>query len=173
MIDCNKDFDEVIRYIQPGIMLYNLVKFNDDETYKFALIIKEDEYHLRRISKNPLIEIRLGVFNIRDIAFIVMMAKIYDNPDVLYETYINIFNSLEHQTLQSLSQQDNLYLLIFSKQNECVRKIMLKNSIKEKFKNIENMMSEYIPWSMTDFDMAKIQFMKTYPDAFKLWESMK
>lgn len=162
-----------IKSMEPGLMIYEILQNAITNEKEFHFIIREDNYHINNISKNPLFELLVGVINIEDIALVVAMVRFNDNPDTIYETYLNIFSENGRVALNSLATQDYINFSLFGDKGEIKRIIQTDNNIKQRMNNIKAMTQEYLPWSMNDFDKAKEKFMKIYNNGFELFNYLK
>lgn len=170
MIENGSQLYEFVEMLAPGIMFSDNMMNMEENKKEFSFIIKEDNMYLRNISKYPQIELIAGAFNLNDIMVIVFLVKFHDNDDVLYECFLNIHSESNKETLEILSEQEFINIIMFDENIEIKRTIRLKNNIKERMRNLNEMAKGYIPWSMEQFDEAKDIVLKNNPDAFRFWD---
>lgn len=170
MIINSSNLHEFICNLPPGVMFFdNLLNLIDNKK-EFSFIIKEEDGYLGNISKYPNVELISGAFKIKDVLLIVFLIKFNDNPDVLYETFLNIHSDSNKDTLKVISEQDYINIILFNESNSIHRSIRLNNNIREKMKQLNTMSTDYIPWTMEEFDIAKEIVLKQNNDSFKFWD---
>lgn len=158
-------------YTPPGVMVYDLISF-DDGPIEFSFHIKEETNYIFR-HQNPLIEVRMGMMQYKNVYIIPMMVQVNFDEEMMYETMFNY-----HQTsggepyLHALQQQDNIYLIFYDEKNKESRRIRIKNQFKQDVQQFTNILKTTEPWSMEDFDRAKEQLYANFPTGMDLWRAI-
>lgn len=162
--------DDILLIMPPGTMTSDIVINTDTGKKEFVFIIKEDNFYLKNLSKYPPIEVVSGVFDIDNVFVIAFLMKFHDNPDVLYESYLNVYSTTRRDSLDILSKQNNFKILVYDEKDKEHRVLRLKNHLKEDLEKMKKISQTYSPWSMSQFDDAKEKIFKMFPDGFIMWD---
>lgn len=170
-----QDLQEFIKSLEIGYMFYHfLMEPNgDNEDAMVAFIIKDNQYRLNKLK--PIVAVNfisVGV-DIKNVLVIDVLMKFPDITDTIYECFINAKNNESGASaIRSLATKNKYHIIFVNEYNEIFRQVKFDNSGKENFKQFEYRLSEWLSWSMEEFDTAKEEFLEKYPDAFELFENV-
>lgn len=159
-------------YIDYGHMVYDLVSIDNNE-FEFAFLVKEKSIYINRHKHNPSVEFRTGLVNINGIWVVPFMILINRDYDMLYECVFNY-----HQTsggkeyLDVLERQDNIHIIFFDENNKNARNIRISNQIKDEMCEYNIRLSSIKPWTMEQFDYAKLKMYEMFPTPMVLWNKL-
>lgn len=163
---------EGLELIPPGYVFFDFMKEDgkSDEEACFTIIVKEEQNRLKKLK--PVVNIQMVTvgIDIDDIFFIDVMFQFSDITDTLYEFNINAKDEdWGKLALDKLASQNRLYIAFYNENNEFYRNIMVTNNQKKEFLKFQMRLSEWLPWNDEQFNQAKENFLKAYPDIFKFW----
>lgn len=158
-------------YTPPGIMVYDLISVDFGEP-EFAFFIKEETPYIFKHPK-PLIEVRMGIMQMKNVLVVPMMVLVNFDSDMLYETMFNYYQTNGGSMyLKVLKKQDRILLFFCDESNREVRRIRINNNFKSQIQSIEKILQEVSPWTMEEFDKAKETLYEQYPAGEDLWKAL-
>ena len=142
---------EMIKTVQPGLMLSGVGGPTEEEKH-FIFLIREDEKYIKKVGKYPTVQIRMGTFeNINNAIGAIVMIRFENNPDLTYDGWLNYHAPMAQ--IDRLGEQDKLIFKFFTSK-DCVRTLAIKNSLKENFIELIEK-SKTTKWEMKEFDEVK------------------
>lgn len=115
----------------------------------------------------------MEILNYKNVYIAPMMILVNFDREMLYETMFNYYRTEGGEKyLDALSRQDNISLLFCNEQNEVVRRICVKNSIKNDVKEMIKIFKKANPWASEEFDRAKEKLYRQFPSPEDLWKAL-
>lgn len=157
--------DEMIRAAEPGSMIYSRVEM--DGTTQTALLIREERDIIDHLGKNPVLELRFGVFHEQGVVLVTLMLKA-DNE--LYEAWVNFHAVGGAEALADLSTQSTLPIVLYTKRPRPERTLGIPNRLRLAVANAAELCRSASAWEMRDFDIAREGVYRLYPSVQALWD---
>jgi hypothetical protein len=158
---------ELIKTVEPGMMLFGVGGNSPDDT-KFVFLIREEEKYLKKIGRYPMVQVRFGIFEgITNAIGALVMVRFENNPDMTYDSWLNYYAPEKH--VNKLAAQEQLIFKLYSS-TDCVRTLAISNSLAPVL-NTYIKKSKKMEWSMNEFDKVKAYIYKKY-DPIELWNSL-
>lgn len=157
----------------PGLSIYGDWKENEEDPFETAIFIQEENKFINKLSKYPKVHIKAGLIFYENIGLVVVQVLINNNYDMLYEFFINYWQSGGgKQYFSNLANQDRI-MLFFYRGHERKRNIQVENQLKDGFKSFMIELLKYSPWSTEDFDKAKEKLYADFPKPVDLWRKLE
>lgn len=167
-----ESLDFVIKLMSPGYMIYTLTKNRNklEDGDIFTLIVKDETFRLNMLQKKVKMGFCCIAQEIDGVLVLDLLLKFRDIKDTIYETIINGKDEMGQLAIEALCNSPKIGILFYNERSQRIRHLLVKNQLKEDFKRYKYILSEWLDWSMEDFDRAKAKYMDLNPDAFKTWK---
>ncbi|MFT9498266.1 nucleotide modification associated domain-containing protein [Anaerosolibacter sp.] len=118
-----------------GVYLYRgSITDPDPESFETMLIINEEQKYINKLGYRPIIEVKLAVYEVNGIYAVSFLIMVNQDPDMLYESWLNYFWEDGKKYFEDLSKQDNIIISYFCA-DEITGEIKRNLRIKYKFRN--------------------------------------
>jgi len=169
------DLIEILKIMPPRNMIYAHAVFEgngDLETY-FAII--EEPRFLKCLGKYPVLTVRTGLLYYNGVCLVPFMMRVDGNNDLLYESWLNYHSvgDIGKKSFRDLTKQDNIVFAFYDSFGNEVRKIGIKNNLKEQFQDFIEHIESLDVWSMSDFDRERNNLYRDYPTPLDLWNALE
>ena len=161
---------EVLRDMPPGSVVYaNYLDENADE--KPMLCIKDYKPYIDNLPYRVPVELRMGLFEIKDVLLIPLLVCLNRDHQYMYETWINIKTSEGIKFLQTLSESSEIMLSFYDENTKSTRHKRTAHDATQ----IKRIMQHAIPkksWMLDEFDDAREEIYEQYPTPHELWDAL-
>jgi hypothetical protein len=164
------DAEAVIKHGRPGMMIFGRVKQAISSPWQTVFYIREDYQHIKAIPPNPIIEVRMGIMYQDNVYLFPLILKLAGE---IYECWFNYHASGVAEALGCFSRQEQNVILIYGDSLKQERSIAFKNSQKEAFCAITDVLKNNPVWSMVEFDQARNKLYALYKSPQELWNVLK
>jgi hypothetical protein len=165
----NADPFELVKRLMPGLMIYGRAKEKAEDDWTIIFLIREEEKYIKRLKYNPVLQVRMGLYDVNGVMPVVLMLKA--GEDMLYDGWLNYHSPDGEENIRCLMRQERLIFQFYDRY-ECRRTLAAENSIKEIMHDQVEEIKKCRPWSMKAFDRAKERLYEIYPTGQALWENM-
>ncbi|MCG8514585.1 MAG: hypothetical protein MI740_10615 [Halanaerobiales bacterium] len=165
----NVDPFELIKIVQPGLMLFGRGKEKLEDQMQTIFLIKEEDKYIKKLKYNPVLQVRFRTFALDNVIAVLIMMKA--ETDMLYDGWFNYFDISAQEAFLDLKEQDKLFFSFYNNEDK-QRTIAINNRLKDSFSEAEEMITKLPCWSMQDFDTVKNQIYSKYPNGQILWNNM-
>lgn len=165
---------EFIKKAPIGSCIYELIGFNKPESKEFTILVKDHSAYMSRFGKHPVFVVKSGIIYDEKVVLIPFMFSINGDDDMIYEMWINYWadSGYGREAFRQLLTQDSIRFIFFNENQEQVRMIKTKNSLKDGLIQAQRILQSFSPWSMIDFDNSRNQFLKSYPTVKNLFMAL-
>ena len=160
---------QFLAHAQPGQA--GLMRFLIDEGMVTVMVIREDDEHLQALPTQPMIEVRSALLIENRVGLVAILAKIENE---IYETWLNRhFEGMGlDECLDDLAQQEKLLFAFYVDGPEPARTIWSPNRFQDEFARYQEAIGGMEPWSMPQFDQARMRVMQRFPSVQDLWGTL-
>lgn len=159
---------ELIKTYPSGSALYGRTGETTD-TLETCILIREDEPQIRKISANPIVELRSGLWEGKGAIIIAVMVK---SAGLLYETWWNYHrDDGGDKYFDDMIRQSMIPILVYDNHTQR-RSILVRNSLAPSFKKYKGKILAATPWAMAEFDNERERIYARYPNVTALWEAL-
>ena len=67
---------ELVKTLQPGIMIYGKAKAKIEDEFTFVFLIREEDEYIERLNLSPTVQVKTGLLVYNNAAAILVMIKI-------------------------------------------------------------------------------------------------
>jgi hypothetical protein len=168
------DPESVIRQAQPGTMMFARVIFERGSGWETAFLVREEPEYVERLGRNPVIELRAGVFVKSGI---VLAALLMQAGQELYETWFNY--CVSEASFADMMKQQRIAIAFYTPAKG--RQIAVPNNVGEFFAQAEQLAKALPRWGMCDSiaplqqrrnRLAREQVYSEYPAVQALWRAL-
>jgi hypothetical protein len=138
---------EVLDKLEVGGAISLISKKSDKE--EVSIIVKEDEYHLNKIGKAPMVNIRGGIVRNENAAVMIVMFN-FNDVDYKYELWLNYRNNFGKKAVTLLLNQETILIECCDKELKTVHQFRINNSLKKLATSCIAISGEYITWDNED-----------------------
>lgn len=151
-----------------------IVEDETTQTPQVSWIFKSHRAEIDALGSTPLIEFRLGTFQVRRVVVVVILMR-SDHTPTIFETWINGYNLSRDglRVLQLLQSQSQLALHFFNEDIEEQRTFCTENPSQPFFQRCYEQILRRPAWTMQEFDAAKDVLCAAYPSTFALWNAIQ
>lgn len=162
---------ELVKKLRPGLMIYGNAKEKMEDEFTFIFLAREDDKYIKKLGDSPIIEVRAGLLSHNNVAAILVMAKINDDDDMMYDVWLNYWanGQGEGKAFDRLQYQDNLVFQFYDSL-EIKRSIGIPNKLKGDINQFIEKIKPYPKWTMSEFDALKGYYYNKYPTGQGLWK---
>jgi len=177
-----QDISIVVEQIPLGTCVPLISRTEESVFPEVIWYIKEIDNFIDAIPiHHPVINIQSASFAHGDVVLLVVLTKIEmgrqgditPQPETftVYETYMNYhaYRPNETNAIDLLIEQDRLVFAFYNNQCEKKRTIVTPNRIKDYFKETKNIILTRPPWTMQQFDNAKL-YLQHQLDLETMWD---
>jgi hypothetical protein len=159
--------ESLITHAPPSTMIYSRFVAGDQKIWETGLLIREDAEHIEKLPRNPVIEVRAGLFIEGGVQILAIMVKAVG---VLYETWFNYHQRGmdTDEYLHDWATQESLAVIVYGQKGR-ERSIRIRNPLVDIATKAQKRLQQAEPWSMEDFDAARGRLYDRYPTADDLW----
>ena len=153
----------------PGTGAYALFKDESSGNDVTAFIIKEDTQHINRLPDSVNVDVRAWPFSRFGVFLLVVLLRIEGK---IYETWWNWYNEFCQKCFLNILSQDKLLFSFYVDDEKPQRTIWISNKLKESFELAKDNFQKFKklkPWTMQEFDIARNELYKEYPNPSSLW----
>lgn len=158
-----------------GSALYSRVQF-DGGHWEVAWILREEKARLRQLGKEPPVEFRAGVFVQDGVLLIPVLVRVGKvAPENIFETWVNVCQAGGNgpDVVKDLAAQERIAIQFYDSRPEPERSLQIYNSMRSFFESLTEQLQIVTPWTMRQFDQAREQIYKRYPEIMDLWRGLK
>lgn len=159
---------ELIKTMPPGSASYGRAG-ESREKMETCFLIREDEEQIKKIPKNPVIQLRSGFWE-EPVCLVTVMVMIGGLP---YETWWNYHQPYGsgRTAFEDMIRQTMIPILVYD-HREMKRSVMIRNSLAPAFRGYAEKILARPPWGMKNFDEAREEIYRKYPSVMKLWSAL-
>lgn len=162
---------EFLSQIPCGHMIFGSTAI-DGEDFKTTVFIKMEEKFIKRLGYAPVFQTRAGLINVGGVPVLNMQIRINMSERMHLEGFLNYMTEYELPAFKDFSTMDKINYVFVNERTEIVTIVKVKNEVKEEFIAAIKIASEFTPWGMTDFDIAKAKLMNRY-SVQELWDKFR
>lgn len=163
----------LINFSPPGTMIYAEVGFSKP-VYETSFLIKEIQPQIAMISETAHIEFNSCSILIENVTLILMLLQFDYDPGLTYAGFFDYnLSETSKRCLKNLATQEFLRILFFNGEPKPAKRFSLKNKLQAGFRLYLQNLNNKAPWSMEDFEYAKLTILGQFPDINSLWHSLK
>ena len=158
---------ELIKQMPAGSAVYARAGQKSD-SMETCILIREDDSQIKRIRKNPIIELRSGLWE-SHVCVVALMVKLAGLP---YETWWNYHQEGGGEKyFEDMTRQLTLPILVYDEQSKR-RSVMVRNSLSSIFRSYADKLRLKPPWSMKAFDAARDRIYDEHATVIDLWNAL-
>jgi hypothetical protein len=160
--------------IPAGTLICDVIRDRGREP-EAAFLLKDKQIRLDLIPRNQFdIEFRCSHIILDDVLLVPLLMRFCQNPDLTYETWFNYHQSEEVKKCFSLlAAQETIRLLLVNECDQSVDVIHVSNNLRLGFLDSLGRFQNRLPWTESDFEYAKNNLLRLYPNTGALWNGLK
>lgn len=137
-------------------------------------LVREESSVIKKLTTTK-ISLRARLFNKNNVALILIMFQIGNNPPRLFETFWNYYMESEYGKMifELMSTQDDIAVHLYGESGTIEQSILMNNSFRNFFKAAIKKIQDMPQWSVEQFDKEKEELHRIYPSIETLWEAIK
>lgn len=163
--------DRLMKDVPPGIAAFSIGSLDGKD--RVALLAKERSDIIRRLATPILVPIRSGAIPIGNVLLVVVMFRLGEGREQLFETHWNYYNENGSEVFALMAEQTTIPIIIYGDSGGQERHIMVSNYIQPFFERMIITMESIRPWSMEEFDQAKLVVYERWPTPEVMWEALR
>lgn len=132
-----------------------------------AVYLREDDFRLRVIQRQPVAELRLGRFDSEGVLVAVLLLRLDRNDAMTFETWVNAGTPAGVRTLQTLGDRTSVDLVLVG--NTETRVLPLRSGIGPTARRIVDEIRTRPAWNESAFSAACRRVSGLYPGVKDLW----
>lgn len=165
-----KEVEMLVRS-RPGDATWTQFRIQEDSVFLAGIIAKLEPGETTRIPKNPQVEMCAACFPVNHVGLVPWMARIEGDPNWVFESWINIYASGIESPLEGLTNQKEMYLVLFENSRIPTHFLRIQNDID--WHRISKDTNKHPIWSMSKFDESRESLYQHYPNVDSLWNKLK
>lgn len=118
------------------------------------------------------VPVRAGAIPIDNVLLVVVMFRLGGGREQLYETHWNYYTENGSETFLLMAEQTTIPIILFGDSGGQERHIMVSNYTQPFFERLIITLESIRPWSMEEFDQAKLVVYERWPTPEIMWEAL-
>jgi len=162
------DVEALIQAAPPGTMVY--ARFRPEGgKWETGLLIREESARIRRLGRNPVVEVRAGLFREGSVWLLAILLKAAGE---LYETWFNYCQpDGGEECLMDWTRQKTLAIIFYGDRGR-ERAISIRNPLADIARQALPVLRQAEPWGMAEFDAVRERLYARYPTVRALWDAL-
>jgi len=166
------DVEEVIMTARPGMAVF--MKIKTGAGWEVAFMVREESARIPHLGREVIL--RTGLLKQHEVGLIPILLRLGPEDQDVFETWLNfhapdIFGRKDNH-LEVLTKQERIPILFYGERGR-ERSIVVRNSAQQGFKEILQTVQHLSPWSMQEFNNAKLEVYSRFPTVKALWQQFK
>lgn len=163
----------LIKSYPAGKMSWICKNVNDENKNEFIFYVREDRKYINKQGNNPIFKVRSLIVNTEIISALLIMVKINNDSDLLYDCWVNYSAPVVGVTsCEALTIQSYLKFVFIDEFGQESKVIKIDNLLKNEMNYYINCSKKRYPWIMEEFDFVKNYIYKKYPNGQVLWNNI-
>lgn len=160
---------DFFKQVPPGSMGLDMVSTDGGINWRPAVFIKTTKSMRDSFGSNPQIGIRVAAFALNDVYLFSLMVKVGRNS--YFESWLNYHaeGGIGKDFFEGLANHLYIPVVFLDEGTAIASAYEVKNSVRYGFKEYAKALQDLKPWTMTEFDRAKMFMLNILPPLPQMW----
>ena len=158
-----------------GSAVYSRMQI-DGGPWEVAFLLREESVRIQKLGKEPPVEFRAGLLAQNEVLLIPVLIRVGPvRPENIFETWINVCQAGGNgpDIVKDLAAQERITIHFYDKRTEPERSLQVYNSPRGFFETLAEQLEVISAWTMRQFDEARENIYRQYPEILDLWRSLR